>query len=49
MSAPRWAAVVVNYEAGSLLREAVYWGISAPRRMLLHMRVAETLERRAAG
>ena len=29
----------------SLLREAVYWGLTGPRRMLLHARVAATLER----
>jgi DNA-binding SARP family transcriptional activator len=28
----------------TLLHEAVYWGLSAPRRMLLHARAAEVLE-----
>jgi DNA-binding SARP family transcriptional activator len=33
------------FQHGSL-REAVYWGMTAPRRMLLHARVGEVLERR---
>jgi len=31
----------------SLMPEGVYWGLSKPRRMLLHGRVGEVLERRA--
>ncbi|MBV9359444.1 MAG: AAA family ATPase [Chloroflexi bacterium] len=31
----------------ALLREGVYWGLSGPRRMLLHARAGETLERLA--
>jgi DNA-binding SARP family transcriptional activator/Tfp pilus assembly protein PilF len=30
----------------ALIREAIYWGLSAPRRMLLHARAGELLERR---
>ena len=31
----------------ALMREGVYWGLSKPRRMLLHGRAGEVLERRA--
>jgi DNA-binding SARP family transcriptional activator/tetratricopeptide (TPR) repeat protein len=31
----------------SLMRDGVYWGLSRPRRMLLHGRAGEVLERRA--
>src|SRR5262249_57628961 len=35
--------------AHALIRETIYWGLSAPRRMLLHARAGELLERRGQG
>ncbi len=35
--------------AHALAREAIYWGLNGPRRMLLHARAGETLERLAGA